>query len=59
MLPEREGLSPTEIEITPAMIEAGLHHLLTFSREADIYEWKVRDLYLDMERARLGTIGGR
>jgi hypothetical protein len=43
----------TEIEITPAMIEAGLGELLSFSREADVYEEKLRAIYRAMESARL------
>jgi hypothetical protein len=43
----------TEIEITPAMIEAGLGELLSFSREADVYEEKLKSIYRAMESARL------
>jgi hypothetical protein len=45
--------TPDEVEITPEMIEAGLGPLLRFSRERDLYEDGVRDIYLAMEAARL------
>ena len=41
-----------EIEVTPEMIEAGLSELMSFNRERDIYEEKVRSIYLAMARAR-------
>jgi DNA gyrase inhibitor GyrI len=39
-----------EIEITPKMIEAGLGPLMRFSREKDLYEEVVREIYCAMEK---------
>ena len=49
-------MEPTErleIKITPEMIEAGLGPLLRFSRERDLYEEAVSEIYRAMEMARL------
>jgi hypothetical protein len=41
-----------EIEITPAMIEAGVSRLLEYSPEGDIEEEAAREIFLAMWRAR-------
>ena len=40
------------VEITPEMIEAGAERLLCFSRERDLEEEAVREIFLEMWRAR-------
>jgi hypothetical protein len=40
-----------EIEVTPAMIDAGLAELMQFSREGDIYEERVTAIYRAMVRS--------
>ena len=42
-----------EIEITPAMIEAGVSGLYRFNRERDIAEDAVASIFLEMWRARV------
>lgn len=46
------------IEVSPAMIEAGLAELVQFSREADIYEERVEAIYRAMESAKAKTMTG-
>jgi hypothetical protein len=45
--------STSEIEITPAMIEAGINELVGFNRDFDSERSIVCHIYLAMERARL------
>ena len=56
--PAGAGAPEIEIEITPAMIAAGV--LASERWElADDAEWKVFDIYREMERARRATAGPR
>ena len=51
-MPDRAAPEPeSEIEVTPEMIEAGLGELMQFSRNADVYEDRVRSIYEAMVRA--------
>ena len=45
-----------EIEITPAMIEAGLSPLFRFHRETHIAEETVAEIYTVMTKARRHTV---
>lgn len=46
-----EASGAPEVEVTPAMIEAGLPHLLRFHRETDDDESVVRQIFLSMFQA--------
>ena len=43
---------PEEIEITPDMVEVGAIRLLAFSRETDLEDEAVKEIFLAMWRLR-------
>ncbi len=51
---EADG-APEEIEITPAMIEAGIEAYRLWDRD-DPTAWKVADIFVEMEKARRATM---
>jgi hypothetical protein len=55
---DRPATEPTEIEITPEMIEAGAEASCLFERD-DPKTWEIEAVYRAMERVRRATVTDR